>query len=290
MPKLLKECRDVKEFEELRTSGPNAGVKAKNAVTYTQPEVAEKTSRRRQKWAHMMSSWNNFHRSKQVKVKTRVRKGIPDEDRRSAWNRLVQVNSFIARFPALYENLSEMEPTEERVKSAFRNIELDLYRTFPERDEFKKGTVQGEQTIEKMRRVLRAYAIFDVEVGYCQSMNFLAGTLLMYLPERESFWHLVVIMQRESSSLRGMYRPGMEQTLLMLTTLTNLIRLHLPVLAQHWEDIGVDPSMFATEWYLSLFTRTFPLALTARVIECFLSEGIKVNCFSFSLSLSCNIS
>lgn len=86
------------------------------------------------------------------------------------------------------------------------------------------------------------------------------------------------MMQRESSALRGMYRPGMSQTVQMLSTLDSLIDLHLPVLAAHWrrDDMGISASMFATEWYMTLFTRTFPVALTARIIECFLSEGIKI--------------
>lgn len=64
----------------------------------------------------------------------------------------------------------------------------------------------------------------------------------------------------------------------MLSTFDSLIDLHLPVLAAHWrrDDMCISASMFATEWYMTLFTRTFPPELTARVIECFLSEGIKV--------------
>ena len=44
------------------------------------------------------------------------------------------------------------------------------------------------------------------------SLNFLAGTLLMYLTEREAFWTLVFLMQREGSALRGLYLEGMAET------------------------------------------------------------------------------
>jgi len=73
-----------------------------------------------------------------------------------------------------------------------------------------------------------------------------------------------------------MYRPGMELTVRMLAILDGLIQIHIPVLGQHWKNEGISSSMFATEWYMSLFTRTFPVEFTARVLECFLSEGLKV--------------
>ncbi len=46
-------------------------------------------------------------------------------------------------------------------------------------------------------RVLRAYAVYDTEVGYCQGMNFLAALLLTWMPnEATAFGGLVVLMQQ----------------------------------------------------------------------------------------------
>jgi len=41
-------------------------------------------------------------------------------------------------------------------------------------------------------------------VLFC-SLNYLAGTLLMYLTEREAFWTLVFLMKREGCVLRSFY-------------------------------------------------------------------------------------
>jgi hypothetical protein len=38
----------------------------------------------------------------------------------------------------------------------------------------------------------------------------------MYLPEREAFWTLVFLMQREGSALRGLYLEGMAETQIYL--------------------------------------------------------------------------
>ena len=38
-----------------------------------------------------------------------------------------------------------------------------------------------------LRRVLRAYSLYDTEVGYCQGMNFIAAMFLTFLSEEEAF-------------------------------------------------------------------------------------------------------
>jgi Rab-GTPase-TBC domain len=42
-----------------------------------------------------------------------------------------------------------------------------------------------------LRRVLRAYSVYDRDVGYCQGMNFIAGMFLTFMTEEEAFWLLV---------------------------------------------------------------------------------------------------
>ena len=57
-------------------------------------------------------------------------------------------------------------------------------------------------------RVLRAYAVYDQEVGYCQGMNFLAGLLLTWMPnEATAYAGLVVLMQQQG--LRDLYKSDL---------------------------------------------------------------------------------
>ncbi len=59
-----------------------------------------------------------------------------------------------------------------------------------------------------MLRVLRAYAVYDTEVGYCQGMNFLAALLLTWMPnEATAFGGLVVLMQQRM--LRDLYKSDL---------------------------------------------------------------------------------
>ncbi|GBF87851.1 hypothetical protein Rsub_00563 [Raphidocelis subcapitata] len=82
------------------------------------------------------------------------------------------------------------------------DIDKDLGRTFPGTRRFA-----GAEGQAALRRVLRAYAALDPEVGYCQGMNFVAALLLSYLPEPQAFGALVVLM--EDRGLRRYYSPDM---------------------------------------------------------------------------------
>lgn len=50
-------------------------------------------------------------------------------------------------------------------------------------------SAQGGQA--SLRRVLKAYSLYDREIGYCQGMNFIAGMFLTLMTEEEAFWLLV---------------------------------------------------------------------------------------------------
>ena len=63
--------------------------------------------------------------------------------------------------------------TPSSLSTAMQDIEKDLQRTFP-----GHSYVSSAQGVHALRRVLRAYAARNSAVGYCQSMNFVAGVLL----------------------------------------------------------------------------------------------------------------
>jgi len=54
-----------------------------------------------------------------------------------------------------------------------------------------KTLMEAKGGIASLRRVLRAYSIYDCEVGYCQGMNFIAAMFLTYVSEEDAFWMMV---------------------------------------------------------------------------------------------------
>jgi len=127
-----------------------------------------------------------------------------------------------------------------------------------------------------LRRILRAYSVYDSEVGYCQGMNFIAAMFLTFLSEEESFWLLVIVMNEEPYKLRELFGEDMAGTHEVLYIAEKLLQQFLPKLSQHMEAESIHISMFVTQWLLTVYTSTFPFDLVSRVWDSFLVEGWKV--------------
>ncbi|KAG2450320.1 hypothetical protein HYH02_004825 [Chlamydomonas schloesseri] len=98
--------------------------------------------------------------------------------------------------------LNEMTAGQEEVDDS---ILRDIHRTFPEHPYF--GLEAGQRSLF---RVLKAYSLHDLEVAYCQGMAFMAGVLLMYVPEEMAFRLFCRLMDGEGPNLRRLYLPGLE--------------------------------------------------------------------------------
>ena len=127
-----------------------------------------------------------------------------------------------------------------------------------------------------LRRVLRAYAAYDPEVGYCQGMNFIAAMFLTFMSEERSFWLLAYVMNDQPCRMRGLFGEGMADAHRVLHVAERLIHRFLPKLSSHLEVEGVHITMYATQWLLTLYASSFPFSLVTRVWDCFLAEGWKV--------------
>lgn len=73
------------------------------------------------------------------------------------------------------------------------SIEKDIHRTFPEHSYFDSDTGIG---ISSLRNVLQCFAMHNTDIGYCQSLNFLSGMMLLFMNEEDAFWLLVTIVEK----------------------------------------------------------------------------------------------
>ena len=96
----------------------------------------------------------------------------------------------------------------------------------------------------------------------------------MHMPEEEAFDVFTVLMQ--SYRLRGLFRPNMADLTLRLFQLEGLVHSFFPALGAHFAELGVDMSMFASQWFLTLFGSSLPLELVFRIVDVFFLEGFEV--------------
>ena len=79
--------------------------------------------------------------------------------------------------------------TDHVLQGADREIAKDIKRTFPWMESF------GDRE-SATRNVLLAYSYRNPAIGYCQSLNFICGTLLMApLSEEDAFFALATIIE-----------------------------------------------------------------------------------------------
>lgn len=133
---------------------------------------------------------------------------------------------------------------------------------------------QGGQA--SLRRLLKAYSVYDRDVGYCQGMNFIAGMFLTFMSEEEAFWLFTFVMHNMPCRMHGMFGEGMSETHKVLFVAERLIQQFLPKLHKHLEREHVHITMFATQWLLTQYTSSFHFDLVTRLWDCFLAEGWKV--------------
>lgn len=211
-------------------------------------------------WAEVLARWSSTsQRPRQLSAL--VRQGIPEALRGEVWQRLAHCdndNSMMETYRILITKDCNCENV----------IQRDINRTFPAHDFFKEAGGLGQ---DSLYRISKAYAVYDTEVGYCQGLSFLAATLLLHMPEEQAFCVLLKLMY--DYGLRDLYKDGFECLYIRLYQLNRLMQEHVPQLLQHFSEKGVESHMFASQWFLTLFTARFPLYFVFHILDVFLLQG-----------------
>ncbi|CAI5466056.1 unnamed protein product [Closterium sp. Yama58-4] len=155
-------------------------------------------------------------------------------------------------------------------------IEKDLPRTFPGHPALDaKGR-------DALRRLLVAYSRRNRALGYCQGMNFLAGLLLLLMPEENAFWTLTAIVDE---LFKGYYSDEMVEAQVDQLVFEDLVRQNFPRLAEHMDAMGVQISWITGPWFLSVFVNVLPWESVLRVWDVILYERNRSMLFRTCLAL-----
>jgi len=55
-----------------------------------------------------------------------------------------------------------------------------------------------------------------------------------------------------------------------------LVKEQLPKLGTHFDQEMINPSMYASQWFITVFSYSFPFPLALRIWDVFLYEGVKI--------------
>lgn len=206
------------------------------------------------------------------------RKGFPGEHRAGVYEHLLDLSAFEAKYGAdyFYKCLKTDIPS-----SIGRVIQADLPRTL---SSFIAtcGDVTKSTLMKMLRDVLWAFAVHKPEIGYCQSMNFLAAFFIsVFGSAKKSFYALVQLIDSPTSPYIGLhvpgyYAPGMRQLLTDIGVLEIMAqkRLGEKVFREFFETREVTSlSMIVSEWFLTCFATVFPIRTVMRLMDFFISNG-----------------
>ncbi|XP_055624619.1 ecotropic viral integration site 5 ortholog isoform X4 [Toxorhynchites rutilus septentrionalis] len=220
-------------------------------------------------WASIVADWEAGQKRKAPTVKELVRKGIPHHFRAIVWQLLCGATEADKKQYAEYIKATS---------ACEKVIRRDIARTYPEHDFFKEKDGLGQ---EALFNVMKAYSLHDREVGYCQGSGFIVGLLLMQMPEEDAFSVLVQIMQQYR--MRDMFKPSMAELGLCMYQLESIVQEQIPELHLHFQSQGFQTSMYASSWFLTLYTTALNLTLSCRIMDVFLSEGME---FIFKVAIA----
>ncbi|KAJ1981483.1 hypothetical protein H4R35_000697 [Dimargaris xerosporica] len=225
-------------------------------------------------WCTVIHNYHMVSREAMAVLTNRVQRGIPSRLRGTAWQ--VMSRSTSTYLQKLYSQLVLDNSPYEKL------IVRDLPRTFPHIPVFRNEGGEGQK---RLFNVLKAYSLYDSEVGYCQGLGFILGPLILNMPECEAFCVLVRLM--ETYDMRTMFTEDMSGLHLRLFQFTELLKQIAPDLYDHFKTQGIEVTMYASSWFLSLFAYTFPLNLVFRIMDLAFVHGAPETIMRVGIALLC---
>ena len=178
-------------------------------------------------------------------LRSLLRRGIVKEDRGETWYNIARAHKKWKHVPGYYQRLVNKKNFASGI-----DVAKDIQRTFPCHVFFASQVIQ-----DSLQRILLAYSIRNPAVGYCQSMNFLAGILMLNMSEEKAFWVLCFITEDVLSEyfISTMIGLTVDQKVL-----ASLVEEQAPKLHVHLESMSFPLSIFSTRWFMCAFLNTLP--------------------------------
>ena len=206
------------------------------------------------KWMKITPFFENYMKKNRKKLKSKIRKGIPDSLRGEIWMKISGADKMKQGRENLYNELiSKINQNEVLKIPEEETIIKDMNRTYPKSLMFMNKLGDGQR---KLFRVLSCFSSYNKKIGYVQGMSFITGLFL--------------------SGLNDLYTkdfPGLKKNLFVFLKLMQKL---LPDIFNILSKFQLYPSIFASSWYLTCYTNVLSFENSVRIMDCFLFEGTKI--------------
>ncbi|XP_062554558.1 USP6 N-terminal-like protein isoform X1 [Armigeres subalbatus] len=223
---------------------------------------------RTKKWLKMRDKWSTAETKE--RLQRRVMKGIPDRLRAAIWKLFLNLDQTLRENVGVYDKMLKFA---RQYSPDIRQIDFDVNRQFRNHINYRERYSVKQQSLF---RVLAAYSMYNMEVGYCQGMSTVAGVLLMYFDEEDTFWALNALLSNERYAMHGLYVEGFPKLMRFLQHHDKILTKCMPKVKKHLDKHGVDSVLYSLKWFFVIFIERIPFSLCLRVWDIYMLYGERV--------------
>ncbi|KAK2464750.1 hypothetical protein APHAL10511_003168 [Amanita phalloides] len=275
---LLNSAPLLKKFSRTHGSGSISRLNILNSLPASPKPVREAI--RIAKWTRMLKpqardpggniqAWR-IRFSKEIKLRERTYKGIPDCWRSAAWDMLLCRHAAAGpgQIVALAKDYRE---TLEKPSLYDIQIDLDVPRTIGGHVMFRTRYGAGQRSLF---RVLHSFSLCCSACGYVQGMGPIAATLLNYFEPERVYASLVRL--HDAFSLHSVFSPGFPGMLEAIYVQERIMESFMPSVYAAFKRHTISTTSYATKWYITLFANSVPFQVQLRLWDAFLLDGYDV--------------
>lgn len=193
--------------------------------------------------------------------------GFRSQDRARIWQHLIRQRSSslqdVSR-EAMASLLYQKYPFDRQVET----IVLDTLARHPHL------TIRRAKSHASLTKVIKGTLVFDAELSGVNDLGVIAALLLF--PPHLSDYDVICCLRRllyGRLKLGYLFSGDHWQLGLLFYQFSRLIRKFLPVLADHFQKLKLEPFHYTTAWYTSLCIECVSVPVAMRIWDLFLVEG-----------------
>lgn len=123
-------------------------------------------------------------------------------------------------------------------------IDIDVARSY------QKNDLMPPQIL---KNILKTYALYNDEVGYCQGMNYVVGTIFLQVQDEPLSFKLLVSLI-DKFQMKNLFISSLPKLKLFFYTLDRIIGLILPELHEKFKEISICAGHFSSPWFITLYS------------------------------------
>ena len=123
-------------------------------------------------------------------------------------------------------------------------IDIDVFRSY-----------QGNDLMppQILKNILKTYAFYNEEIGYCQGMNYVVGTIYLQIQD-EALSFKVLVSLIDKFQMKNLFISSLPKLKLFFYTLDRIIGLILPELHEKFKEISICAGHFSSPWFITLYS------------------------------------